>query len=571
MMCMKRSLNLLLSGWFIALVGTGVASGQTGGGDNVAATWHFAGSTLLADNPAFANVKTMLTLQSSLEFRNLALGRFSIWLTHSLGWETNADASAQVRPLLDDLLSAESYWGLGGSAQGSPHFVIAPSTDGNGPRDEGGGAQGPLNFILAIQLDDKRAQVWQDHLRKSIRTPAESFKVQDFPGQRWNQAGGKSFWILRARDWTLVGVGEDLQSLQTQFLQQLRQQGRPGPALSQSWLEADLDWPRLVHWLPDSALPFKPARTKINLTVETNQLLALNATVHYPQPIPWNPQPWRVPYDLIRSPLISFATGQDIAAFMTDREPLSRLADNPLTGQFYVWALGQMGLQNYAAWPVTDATNTLQRIASQAPAAFNPDLARLQAGEFDWRPDRNALLWTKVGPVLFPQLDVAPETNGQYLLASFFPLNLNEKPAPAALFQQFIASNNIVYYDWEGTGPRLDQWRLLAGLLPLFPKIPQDAPDPASTNKTAASAPAKPPVIIEENWLAGLKPMLMKNTVTQVTRLAPDELAVVRKSPLGVTALELVVLSHWFSGAGSTGLMPGLLPPPAKVSGPGAR
>jgi hypothetical protein len=58
-------------------------------------------------------------------------------------------------------------------------------------------------------------------------------------------------------------------------------------------------------------------------------------------------------------------------------------------------------------------------------------------------------------------------------------------------------------------------------------------------------------------------------TITEITRTAPAELTVARKSPFALTSLEIVLLSHWLSGTGSPGINPYLLPRPAKVTGPG--
>ena len=58
-------------------------------------------------------------------------------------------------------------------------------------------------------------------------------------------------------------------------------------------------------------------------------------------------------------------------------------------------------------------------------------------------------------------------------------------------------------------------------------------------------------------------------TITEITRTAPAELTVARKSPFGLTSLEIVLVSHWLSGTGSPGINPYLLPPPAKMTGPG--
>jgi len=521
--------------------------GQAAAEDNAAATWHFAGSAQLADNTNFDNARKILTLAPSLEFQNLVLNRFSSWLGRSLFSPTNDDTASQVRPLLDDLLSAESFWALGGASNG------------------------PLNFVLALRLDDPRAQAWQAALPKVMGKPGSdlALKAQSFKGWQWKLAGGQSLWLIRAKDWLLTGNGDGLLALQTQYLEQLSQNDRPGPALNQSWLEADIDWPRLAHWLPDFPRILQLARAKISLT-SRNQSLFMSARVIYPKPIPWNFDPWRVPTNIIHDPLISFTAGQDIAAYMDPGEPLSHLTENPLAGQYYIWALSEMALQTYATWPVADATNSLRRLVTETAAAYNPALKQSGGGEMRWQPERQALLWANVSPGLFPTVQVAPETNGQYLLASLFPLVPRNKPIPADLLQQFLGRTNLVYYDWEGTGQRLMQWQLQSGMLPILARQPMPPAAPVATNNPPAVPRTRSPLQIEENWLTGLTPMLLdRETITEITRTAPTELTVARKSPFAFSSVELVLLSHWLSDTGSPGINPYLLPAPAKMTGPG--
>ena len=535
---------------------------QAAAEDIAAATWHFAGGAALANNTNFDNVKKTLTLAPSLDFQYLVLTRFSGWLGRSVFLTTNEEAVAALRPLLDDLLSAESLGAAGGASDR------------------------PLSFMVALRLNDARALAWQAALPKAAGGPGQSFQAQGFAGQQWKLAGGQSFWLVRAKDWLLAGGGDDLRPLQTQYLQQISQKGRPAPALGPSWLEADVDWPRLARWLPNFPRLFQLARTKITFTAP-DQSLFMSAKVIYPKPVPWKFEPWRIPTRIIRDPLISFTAGQNIAAFMDPGEPLAKLTDNPLTGQFYVWALGEMGLQSYGAWPVANATNSLQRVSTEAVAAFNAAFKAKGWGELVWQPEHKTLIWANLCPILFPMLQVAPETNGQYLVASCFPLELRNKPAPEALFQQFTGRTNLVYYDWEGTGNRLEQWRLLSGMLPVLPRMQLQPAAPnstirmpaarsanpsAATNNPSARPRLRPTIVLVENWLSGVTPMLRdRDTVTEITRTGPAELTVVRKSPFAVTSIELVLLSHWLSGTGSPGIIPSLLPPAAKMTGTGVK
>jgi hypothetical protein len=246
------------------------------------------------------------------------------------------------------------------------------------------------------------------------------------------------------------------------------------------------------------------------------------------------------------------------------------LTDNPLAGQFYVWALGEMGLQSYGAWPVANATNSIQRVAAEGTNIFNPAFKRNVWGELRWQPEHQSVVWANLCPILLPTLQIAPETNGQYLIADFFPLNPRGKPAPDELLQQVRGRTNLVYYDWEGTGQRLSSWRFLSATLPVLPRTPLTSLQAPSTNSSPAGPRALQPELVEENWLAGVTPMLTDHeTITDITRTGPAELTIIRKSPFAFSSLELVLLSHWLTGTGSIGIPRNLLPPPAKVTGPG--
>ncbi len=143
-------------------------------------------------------------------------------------------------------------------------------------------------------------------------------------------------------------------------------------------------------------------------------------------------------------------------------------------------------------------------------------------------------------------------------MASLFPLAPSEKPAPAALWGQFENRDDLVYYDWEFTGPRLQQWRLLCELLPV---LPRDFTEPAALDDP------KEPFAIVDRWLAGLTPFL-DNAVTEIKRTSPDELSVTRTTPFVLTSYELLWLSHWLANTPAGPVDYSLLPM-AKMSGPG--
>jgi hypothetical protein len=140
------------------------------------------------------------------------------------------------------------------------------------------------------------------------------------------------------------------------------------------------------------------------------------------------------------------------------------------------------------------------------------------------------------------------------------------------LWSQFEARDDVVYYDWELTGLRLLQWRLLSEVLPILPppaievpsgqkSVPKGKPLPIGKQSQLA-------LVVTENWLAALT-FPPANTVTEVTRTSPTELTVARNSQFLFTGLELVLLSHWLADAPVGPLDYNLLPR-AKMTGPGA-
>ena len=90
-----------------------------------------------------------------------------------------------------------------------------------------------------------------------------------------------------------------------------------------------------------------------------------------------------------------------------------------------------------------------------------------------------------------------------------------------------LGRTNLLFYHWEITAERLQEIRSLSQLMLLLS---------GHFQFNTQSAAAK--------WLDRISPTL-GNTVTEITQTAPDEWAFKRKSPGGLTAIELVALANW--------------------------
>jgi hypothetical protein len=502
---------------------------------NVVLQYHFLGAARVAENTNAATATKAFTRKPSLPFEDLVLNRLSASLATSLHFPSSAATVALLRPLLDDLVRAESMASMGGPAGK------------------------PLNYVVAVHLNSQRAQAWQENLKKAGGGRGEPLRAETFSGWQWNKGAADSFWMVPARDWMLVGKGGDLASVRSGYLQQIQKTGRPAPLPGVNFFEADVDWPQLAAWIPMSSCPLKLGRTQVALRAEKGSL-HMTSKVTYGQPIVWHSQPWRTPTAMVGQPLISFATGQDVEPFLKSDETLSHLCTNPLSDQFFFWAMGQMPFQSYMAWPVNNPSNVMKELSTQALAALNPKLMALNGTQLRWNPGQAQIVWTKVS-LTSPIVEPAPANEGQFLIAGLFPPTKGTEPAPKELWAQFQGRSDLVYYDWEITGARLVELRTLTQVLPILQAL---GVGPAQ-NTVDREAEAR--LNIEEQWLAGLTRM-PGFTVTEVTKTGPNEVTVVRNSPLAFSSLEIVLLSHWLSDTPAGPINMSLLPQ-AKVSGPG--
>jgi hypothetical protein len=473
---------------------------------NVAFQYHCAGSSALAGDPHLVTLQKVLALPWTTNLENLARIRFCGLLTNSLR-QSKIDLTASLmEPLLGDVVETESLGQFHGASV-------------NGP-----------SFILALRLGAERAKLWQENAGKILGGNGEKFMSGQFSGRRWNAGGSNSFWIIPARDWVLAGCGDDFSPLQVEYLSQIRAQGRPVPALDHNWLEAEIDSTRVGGWFRR----LKPASIRITVAPEEDNL-QIEAKIVEAEAIPWQSDPWQIPKELMRGQVISFTAGQNVAAFLDVDPALSRLDGSPLTNQFYFWALDQVPLLNFMVWPVTDASNTLQRLAAEAPAAMNPELKRFNGTELSWFPEARKLVCRNMR-LFVPVLEAVQDKDGQFLFLSSFPWSSKGKPAPDALLGQIRGRTNLVYYDWELTGRRLMEWQILRGMI--------------ANRSRAQKSEGEDTTLIENDWLAGVE-TLAGNTVTEITHVAPNELLATRKAPIGLTSLELALLADWICDANS--------------------
>jgi hypothetical protein len=143
-----------------------------------------------------------------------------------------------------------------------------------------------------------------------------------------------------------------------------------------------------------------------------------------------------------------------------------------------------------------------------------------------WISNRAEWLWTGL-PMVVPHLRAERSGQQEYLLAGLFPAPGNSNAAPAELFAQVMGRTNLVYYDWELTDQRLPHARHTFQVSDIV-----SGRNLRSTN------------FATQRWIGEVAPLL-GNTITEVTLSGPKELSLVRKSDIGLTGFEIVLLGRW--------------------------
>lgn len=460
---------------------------------------HWAGATNVARGTNA--LSKVLGLQTTTELRNEAFVKLArapkeLW-KKSLPKEA-AEQSTQLRPLFDDLWNNESVVEL----RGSPERP---------------------DLVLAAQLDDARAESWNKNLRQLAsgwKLGAEQ-PLNSGTAKGWS-ASDKNFSVHYARSgkWTFAAMGPDPKLAFEALL-------KSAPALGGTIAEAHLDWPRLNRILPVlahyslPAMDVKVSRRGESLRTEAKFVHSDRLSIKF--------EPWKIPTNVVMEPIISFACAQGIAPLLNQVEGFSNLRLKHTPNQMCVWAQASVPVQTFLVTPMPDPTNVVKELAPRLPAFVQAHFTNAP-GQFLWISNRAEWLWSGL-PLLVPHLRPEKAPNGEFLFAGLFPPG-RSNAAPAELFGQVTGRTNLVYYHWELTQERLAQVRHMLQLLDIINKR-----RPGSTNS------------IGHRWSREVETML-GNSITEVTLSAPKELALVRKSDLGFTGFELMMLTRWIEGAG---------------------
>jgi hypothetical protein len=199
----------------------------------------------------------------------------------------------------------------------------------------------------------------------------------------------------------------------------------------------------------------------------------------------------------------------------------------PPPDQLYCWAEDGIPFQTYFAAPLPAASNQVWQLAGRLVKNANPWLATNAEGNFQWSTNSPGLVWNGA-LIISPYLVPVTVNHHDYILGGLYPLTGGSPgPLPVEILRPLRGTVNLVYYQTEQTGPRIEDDFFITQL---FRIVFHKAQLPAASAGTV--------------WLKKAEPLLGAST-TSLTQTGPAQLGFTRRSTVGLNALELHLLADW--------------------------
>ncbi len=480
---------------------------------------HWLGKRGIAARSDAAGLMKLWSLPQSTRLETQTLDKlaaaFAQWpATNQAPTAYSRQITGLIRPLVEDLLYRESVLEV---------------------REAGPQAHA---LALAIRLDPQRASLWEANLNNALNAVpgahAESarngIRSWQLPAAAGAPGVAARLALMRAGEWTLVGLGPDPKPLLNEFASQIQRQDNEFRAsAANAWLEAGFDPRRLAPAL-GLKLPIPDDLAQISFSTAGDGATVIeHAQLDFSKPLEIKLEPWKIPVHLIAGQITSFTAVRGCGPWLASFKAWSGLNAGPPPNQAFFWSLRGLQMLSFCAAPSPDAAGQVSRISDavlkKLPTWFpnDPSIAFQRAKKY------NGLEWRGF-PGMWPFLKSTDVDGSSFLFAGFFasPRGLDASvPLPPQLVKELETRKDLVAYGWELSPQRVEAWTPIGQTLRL---VAQKAQMPAES--------------AGQTWLKAAGTNVWA-TVTELTRAGPSQLSFKRRGSLGLSGLELHLLADW--------------------------
>jgi hypothetical protein len=498
---------------------TGSDRAEAEGNSTELASVHWLGTKRIAADTNAAQLVRLWNLPESRRLVSQTLDKLALapWRAEIKGvnWQTvtnygplvSGNAHAQLlRPLLDDLLASEC------------HLRAANR------------AKDPVEFALAVRLDPARAGVWTKNLGILSKTKGALLSGVQFSAQgEWMIVSSE-----KAGDRIVAAIREAAST-----------------PITNAWASSVFNVQNLVRALDLSSLVLANLpEAEITIGGHRNGVRT-RGELRYPRPLQIELDPWIVPTNMINEPLIGFAALRGIRSFLGETEFWKDHKLGTPPNQAFFWA--QRGPQwlHYFALPSGEADAQVRKLGDWITNDLNSILEPNRLGTMISVPGANGFAWKGI-PLFFPNIGFESRAGQPFIKGGFFKPGMSNGPMPAELVKQLQSGTNIVWYDWELTGPCVAGWMAISQI---------------SKHTLGYARLTHKPAF---EWLGAVGTNLA-NCTTVVKMEDRSTLSLARDSGVGFNAVELHLLADWLESpdfpAGLRTLRADRPPPLAKRAG----
>lgn len=459
---------------------------------------HWLGRNAIAADRNATNVLKLWDLPESVRLQSQTLEKLSAAPWRFLLGQTNPASANLVRPLLDDVVAQECY-------------LEVRKADAAG------------EMVLSVRLNADHADLWGSKLATLMQALGATPASRNPAG--WSLSNNnRSNYIefTRAGNWSLLSMSQSHNALLDETIVRINRQHTPVVDWSvNAFLEGFVDLARLGNASRSNML----SQISFTLKFDDNSVMTtgeLQLSHGLRSPLP----PWKIPTNLIPENAIGITAARGFAPWLESSKVWKDLNAGPPPDQCFSWAMRGAPMQTYLVMPMQDASNAAARIAEFALRRQGPPWLANALSGFHKSKTSNGLSWHGF-PYFTPFLRSESRDGQNLLVSGFLEADLPPSAPPAGFVEGILSKTNLVYYDRELTGYRLDQWIQLGQVLRFI--------------CGASQLPGKSASL---EWLQAIGSQLRADG-TEITEVGPGSLSFTRKSDLGFSAIELHLLADW--------------------------
>jgi len=467
---------------------------------------HWLGKKKISADTNSEGLMAVWKMPESVSLEAQTLDKLSLAPWRLLRGQTNLAVTNLLRPLLQDLIDGESYV-----------EVRRPANPTNAPEE----------MILAVRLDNSRSGLWQTNVAAALESLTGIKPVSTDQGWFLKKHHAPNLIeFARAGEWTVLGAAENQNRLFTQILARIQSDHHPFDAApTNCWLQVDADLPRVAGIFGHSAnLAATFPRISFALAGDGKDVHT-QGDLNFPEPVAVELKPWNIPTNLIGADLLSFSALRGWTPGLISRLWKEAVISNPPPCEFYAWSLNGFPMQTYFAAPVVDASNAVSKLSDFIMQESMTHFATNDLVRFERAKTFNGLQW-KGAPFVSPFLKSVEGAKGGFVFGGFFP-HATTGQSPPRFLRDLPNRTNLLYFDWEVTGPRIEQLIYLSQFIRFVQGKPQLPARSASLafllRMTKTLGPSR----------------------TEIVAAGPQRFHFERSSGIPFPALELQILAYW--------------------------